>query len=279
MKSFQYNPHKSTSFRFQSNDPSEESINRDADELHPCVLPASGSLGFDYAGVYRPCREVPSNFLETESSPAGRVLFAIGDTGRSPDPLPLLCIRHYLRRNLSLEVSNPILVAKKMNELIYDCCAASCFLSCFYAQYTRATGVLRYINAGHESPVLIRSNPEEVLRLEKGGPVFGLQEASRYTEGAVHLRKGDRLVAFTQGIIESLAAHYRRSAESVLISLTRTRGNSGAAQLANRIVAECEYARSQPLFDQSVFVASVDDVIPICQSNSPVNAAAALACV
>jgi sigma-B regulation protein RsbU (phosphoserine phosphatase) len=219
---------------------------------------ARKNLDIDYAAVCRPTREVPCSFLETESLPDGTIVFAVGDSGPVPDPLPVLCIRHYLRRSVAVKTAHPSLVAARVNQLIYDCCAASCSLSCFHAQYSRDSSVLRYINAGHDAPLLVRSDPEEVVLLENGGPVFGLQESPRYVEGRVQLKPGDRLVAFTQGIIDSLASA-GRSAESALISQVRKRRHTSAAEIAQRIMAECEAARCEVRVDRSVFVAAVDD--------------------
>ena len=247
-------------------------VHSEMSEIHiptkiPPRLPA-----FDYASISRPAGEAPGSFLETESLPVGEVVFAIGDAGAVPDPLPLLCVRHYFHRSLSSESACPALVAEKINGLIYDCCGDNC-LTCFYACYTRETGVLRYVNAGHDAPILIRRNPDEVLRLEKGGPVFGLQELPRYREGVVHLKPGDRLVAFTQGVIDSLAAHNSRSPESVLIALVRNCASDNAAQLANLIVAECEGSPFCALVDRSVIVASVGDDRPLTYGDATAHAA------
>jgi sigma-B regulation protein RsbU (phosphoserine phosphatase) len=249
-------------FRFQLED-------RAAD-LSPAPSISWDDLEFDYAAISRPAKELPSNFLETESLAHGKVVFAIGDNALPSDTLPVLCIRHYLRRSLLRDATSPIQIARRISELIYDCCPANCSVSCFYGQYSRGTGVLRYINAGHDAPLLIRRNPDEVLRLEQSGPVFGLQESPRYVEGHVQLRNGDRLIAFTHGIIDSLAAQIGPSAEHNLISLVRRIRNSSAVELANRIVAECQYLRPESRLDQSVFVAAIDEII------SPTYAGAAM---
>jgi serine phosphatase RsbU (regulator of sigma subunit) len=120
-----------------------------------------------------------------------------------------------------------------------------------------STGVLRYVNAGHDVPLLIRRNPDEVLRLEQSGPVFGLQESPRYVEGVVQLRNGDR-IAFTQGIVDALASQDGNRAESTLIELARDNRTSSAFSIANRVLAECGETR----LDQSVFVACVDELRP-----------------
>ena len=252
MKTFTDNS-KRIRFRFQLEEP--------VADIAPAPSVSGADLGFDYAAISRPAKELPCNFLESESLPYGKVVFAIGDNALPSDTLPVLCIQHYLRRSLLRDSTSPIQVAGKISELIYDCCPANCSVSCFYAQYFRGTGVLRYINAGHDAPLLIRRNPDEVLRLEQSGPVFGLQESPRYVEGHVQLRNGDRFIAFTHGIIDCLAAQSGPSAEHNLISLVRRSRNSSAAEVANRVVAECQYVRPESRLDQSVFVAAIDDII------------------
>lgn len=228
-------------------------------------------LDIDYAGVSHPASEIPADFLETESLDTGELIFAIGDTALFPDPLSLLCIRHYMHRDLSLDSTNPILTAARMNGLIYDCCEAKCSLTCFYAHCSRRSGILRYVNAGHDAPVLIRSDPDEVFRLEQGGPVLGLQASPRYTEGFIHLKTGDRLVAFTHGIIDSLACQNNGSAESALISLARSHSRSNAAELASLIDAECDDSRSEIQLDRSVIVVSVNEIVPSTYSGAAIE--------
>jgi sigma-B regulation protein RsbU (phosphoserine phosphatase) len=202
MKSFQ-NTFSGNTFRLPLNILANEALGAEN---------CAAGLQFDYASVCCPADEVRGTILEKQSLVSGKVVFAIGDTVSLPDPLPALCIRHSLRRSLLQEVTDPILVADQMNRLIYDCCTSICPFSCFYAEYARNTKTLRYVNAGHDAPVLVRRNPDQILRLDKGGPVFGLKESSQYTEGIVTLRSGDRLIAFTQGIIESLSGLNGRSA-------------------------------------------------------------------
>jgi sigma-B regulation protein RsbU (phosphoserine phosphatase) len=220
---------------------------------NPSCATETTNLAIDYAGVCCPAHEVPGNFIEKHSFPNGKVVFAIGDTGRLPDPLPALCVRHYWRRSLLEGNTDPILAAESMNQLIYDCCAASSSVSCFYAEFSAQTGLLRYVNAGHDAPLLVRANSDQVPRLDQGGPVFGLRESSHYTETVIPLRSGDRLVAFTQGVVDSLAIH-PGGAENAIISLARGRSLS-AFQLAHRIVAECEATGSGARAEKSVFVA------------------------
>jgi sigma-B regulation protein RsbU (phosphoserine phosphatase) len=74
------------------------------------------------------------------------------------------------------------------------------FVSLVYAVLDRAAGTLVYSNAGHPAPLLLRGRA--VQRLDGGGPVLGLLDA-RYDQRAVPLQPADRLVLFTDGIVEA----------------------------------------------------------------------------
>lgn len=64
------------------------------------------------------------------------------------------------------------------------------------------TGRLRYVLAGHPSPLILRDG--HVVKVLDAGrrPLFGIQ-ASRVTVGEEHLQPGDSIVLYTDGITES----------------------------------------------------------------------------
>jgi len=62
-------------------------------------------------------------------------------------------------------------------------------------------GLLRYCNAGHPPPVLFRADGT-AEKLEKGGPMVGLQGALPFEEGEIALDSGDRVILYTDGVVE-----------------------------------------------------------------------------
>jgi phosphoserine phosphatase RsbU/P len=62
---------------------------------------------------------------------------------------------------------------------------------------------LRYVNAGHVPPVIVRADGRHEW-LETGGMVVGLLPDARYESGSVELGTGDLLVACTDGITEAM---------------------------------------------------------------------------
>lgn len=70
-----------------------------------------------------------------------------------------------------------------------------------YVVIDRDTGLIRYSNAGHPPPILLRANGT-LEQLDAGGPMIGLGDLLPFEQGELSLAKGDRLYLHTDGITE-----------------------------------------------------------------------------
>ncbi len=71
----------------------------------------------------------------------------------------------------------------------------------FYAVINFKSGEIRYSSAGHPPPFIIRKHAPPIM-LDKGGTLIGLGGIVPFEEGKFQLQSEDRLIAFTDGIIE-----------------------------------------------------------------------------
>jgi serine phosphatase RsbU (regulator of sigma subunit) len=83
------------------------------------------------------------------------------------------------------------------------------------------TGVVRYSSAGHPPPFIARANGS-VVRLEVGGPVIGMGFEIEFEEGEAQLEPGDRLVLYSDGVIEDESSNGERFGLEPLIALFQT---------------------------------------------------------
>ncbi len=98
----------------------------------------------------------------------------------------------------------PAEALKRVNErLCSDTLSPGMFLTAAYVLFDPKTNDLRAASAGHTPMCLLRDNGECEM-LERTGPGIGLDTAPQFTEHHVELRAGDRLVLFTDGLIEGV---------------------------------------------------------------------------
>jgi len=76
------------------------------------------------------------------------------------------------------------------------------FATVFFGVIDPQTGVLEYLDAGHNPPFLVRRGRIEPLQVT--GPVVGIFENAKFESRQIRLREGDALVLYTDGIIEAM---------------------------------------------------------------------------
>jgi sigma-B regulation protein RsbU (phosphoserine phosphatase) len=89
-----------------------------------------------------------------------------------------------------------------INEQLCRATDSNRFATLFLALYDDRTRTLRYTNAGHNAPVLVRADGK-VERLTTGGMVVGAFTSIDFDEGRTTLGAGDMLVVFSDGVTEA----------------------------------------------------------------------------
>ena len=89
-----------------------------------------------------------------------------------------------------------------VNHQAYASSSEDRYATLFYGVFDGSTSILRYVNAGHNPPVVIRREGS-IDCLETGGAPVGLFAESEYGEGSIKLETGDAVIAFTDGLIEA----------------------------------------------------------------------------
>ena len=123
----------------------------------------------------------------------------------------------------------------------------------FYARVDDDARELRYINAGHLPPILVRSG--ELQELTTGGSVIGLFDGLSYEEGGVALQPGDVLVAFTDGVPEAQNAAEEEFGDVRLKELLTKIAHLDAQEIAARLLAELKaWIQDASQYDDLTFI-------------------------
>jgi sigma-B regulation protein RsbU (phosphoserine phosphatase) len=110
--------------------------------------------------------------------------------------------RMYYRGDSSSESQlAPAMLMTTLNYQLYRSTPAAKYATMFLGCYDPTARVLRYCNAGHLPPIIIRANGE-VFPLDINGTVVGLFDGVTYDESTVVMQPGDIFVAYSDGVTE-----------------------------------------------------------------------------
>jgi sigma-B regulation protein RsbU (phosphoserine phosphatase) len=118
-----------------------------------------------------------------------------GSDGKSDKLLAHVVAEAHMDGAVSRNITN-------INRQLCHSTEANRFATLFLALYEDRTRTLRYTNAGHNPPVLVRAGGT-VERLTTGGMMSGAFEWAQYEEASVTMGAGDLLLIFSDGISEA----------------------------------------------------------------------------
>ncbi len=201
--------------------------------LHPSTPPAIS--GYDLIGFSFPCYEVGGDYYDFIEKSDGRYVIALGDVSGKGTGAALLmssvhaAVRAHTRTRLSASE-----VVGEINHYIFDNTPPNRYVTLFYSELDPRTNQLSYINAGHNSPILIRANGE-VTRLDIGGFPVGITPYGDYREGWTGMDPGDTLAIYSDGVTESVNEEDEEFGEARLIEAVYHNRHRTAAGIRDRI--------------------------------------------
>ncbi|MCA0267652.1 MAG: PP2C family protein-serine/threonine phosphatase [Bacteroidetes bacterium] len=197
--------------------------------------------GAELAVVALPSRAVGGDLYDALTLPDGRIFLAVADVTGKGVPASLLmanlqaCL-HVLYPDGLASLPD---AAARANRVICENTSAATFITAFFALYDPQTHVLRYVNAGHNPPYIVREDGS-VDELTDGGLILGVMKGMAYDEGEATLAPGDVLAMFSDGVTEAMGDAQEEYGEDRLIAVLRATRNEPAAAVVARVQADVE---------------------------------------
>ncbi|GAI22563.1 unnamed protein product, partial [marine sediment metagenome] len=142
------------------------------------------------------------DFIKLDDS---RLIVAIADVMGKGIPAALMmgCFRGAMRAYTDVECSSENMerLISRLNEAACSECGSGEFISLFYGIIDVKDMGITYCNCGHEPAVLIRQG--QMIELDKGGLVLGVDKEASYEIETVGLEDGDCLVFYTDGLSDA----------------------------------------------------------------------------
>lgn len=216
-----------------------------ARDIQSWLLPATPPIvpGISVAFATRPANTVAGDFYDIFSRPFAdssepRFLLAVADVAGKSIPAALLMATFQASlKTLSSTSCSLVELVRGMNR--YACCNSQGglrFTTAFLAELNPGTRMLSYVNAGHNNPILRRSNGG-LERLDVGGLPLGIQQDAAYASAMVTLEPADWLLIFTDGLVEAENQSAEEYGEVRLISALDSGARSTPEVLLSQIIA------------------------------------------
>ena len=193
--------------------------------------------GYEIASAWQSARVVGGDYFDVLSFDGGSLGICIADVAGKGMPAALLMSNLQAAvRGLASEDIAPADLCTRLNLLLCRNMANDRFITFFYAQLDGVTGTLRYVNAGHNPPVVMHGDGSHE-RLTEGGIVLGAFPNQTFHNGSVRLQSGDRLVLYTDGVTEAANANDEEFGDARLIEVLSAHRAGSAQNLQKQILA------------------------------------------
>jgi sigma-B regulation protein RsbU (phosphoserine phosphatase) len=187
--------------------------------------PFPETRSFDVYADLLPAKEVGGDLYDFFLLDDQHLFFSIGDVSDKGVPAALLmAVTKTLMKGVAEQHLSPSEILFKVNhELALDN-EAMMFVTLFCGILNLQTGELRYTNAGHLPPILIRDD-QRVSWLElPDGMVLGVMEDSTYKTRTITLQPKDTLLLYTDGVTEAMNPKLDLFGEDRLLDLIQSHG-------------------------------------------------------
>jgi serine phosphatase RsbU (regulator of sigma subunit) len=188
-----------------------------------------------------PARETSGDFYDIILLPNGRIALVVADVADKGmgAALYMALSRTLIRTYAVAYPTRPDFVMRVVNQRILKDTQADLFVTVFYALFDPITGQVKYCNAGHNPPYIVRADSQQPIeRLTRTGMAVGVMEDATWGQKITQLQDGDALVVFTDGIVEAQTEDEQFFTDERLSEIIAESRGLAAETLQERILQE-----------------------------------------
>ncbi|MHB0858941.1 MAG: SpoIIE family protein phosphatase [Anaerolineae bacterium] len=206
--------------------------------------------GWQLAMAYRAARGVGGDYYDFIRLDARRLGLVIADVSDKGVAAALyMALSRTVMRAAAISTAGAAQTLNQMNRLLLEDARSGMFVSVFYAILDVESGTLTCARAGHNPPLLVRSDGHTDSVMPPGA-VLGILNDPGLVEERIQMEPGDVLVMYTDGVIEAINEAEEEFGEERLQSIVSGTPESSAEVCVRHIDAAVRaFTGERPLFD------------------------------
>ena len=213
-----------------------------ARQLQKSILPEHEYVfrNYDLYGITYPAEIVGGDFFDylRVGDDPDRLGVVVGDAASKgvSAAAEAMYISGAIRMASTFEIKIAALM-KKTNQLVNKIFSDDKFASLFYGELSRDdNGLFLYANAGHNPPLFIRKDSDEIIHLDSTGPLLGPTPNAKYVVNSLNINSGDVLVIFSDGVVEAANTEFEMYDDYRLENLLREVKHLSSKEIAYSII-------------------------------------------
>jgi sigma-B regulation protein RsbU (phosphoserine phosphatase) len=217
--------------------------------------------GLSFAARAQPAREIGGDFYDAFQLDDQHVGLLIADVSdKSIHAAIFMAIARALFHTEVRRTLSPREVVRAVHQLLLDVSSEdNQFVTAFYGVLHLDTRHLTYVRAGHDWPLLLHRDGT-LERLPGAGRFIGMLDDLEVEERSIDLRSGDRLIMYSDGVIDARNAADERFGSDRLAEVVKTHPAAEAEVIAAAIMnGVLVFQGNAPQFDDiTLLVAAVE---------------------
>jgi phosphoserine phosphatase RsbU/P len=214
--------------------------------------------GLEVACAWQPAQTVGGDYFDVLSLAPGQLALCLADvSGKGIAAALLMANLQALVRAFAPDTAGPGVLCRKVNEALCASIAPAKFVTLFYGVIDTETLTLRYENAGHCPPIVLRGDC--ATELTDGSIVLGIFPNAQYQDRRYALKSSDCLLLTTDGVTEAANEADEEFGAARLTASARAARTQGANAIRTRILEDVSrFCHGNFHDDASLIVVTVD---------------------
>lgn len=211
--------------------------------------------GYEFQGISFSCYEIGGDYYDFVPRHDGRMLVALGDVSGKGTAAALLMSSVHAAIHAQVAAKTSLEEAiTSVNKYLAENTPANRFVTLFAAELEPSTGVMKYINAGHNPPLVAKIDGS-IDQLSAGGLPLGLMSQAEFEVGEMRLAEGETLVVYSDGVSEANNIEGEEYGMERLINVVKTHSGASAAGLRDKVESSLSaFTQTAPANDDITLV-------------------------
>ncbi|MFH0996516.1 MAG: SpoIIE family protein phosphatase [Pseudomonadota bacterium] len=203
---------------------------------------------FALFALLEPAKEVGGDLYDYFFIDEDNLCFTIGDVSGKGVPAALfMTITMTLVKTSAKKGMSPADMMHQINNSLSADNPNSMFVTLLIGIFNIRTGLLQYVNAGHNPPIVVSRKDGVYYKRDISGPIAGIMEGFQFKEIQLQLDHRDALFLYTDGITEAMNTENQLFSEA-------------------RLLKELEAHRDEPVED---FIVRINEAVTLHAGEAP----------